>query len=281
MTKLASSLRAAVDRSPVDLLDAWFLASRIECPSLDPEPARVVVDQLQRALVGRLSTAGRLPVRERLAHMRDVFYDVGHFSGGTADPADARHSLAHTVIERRQGIPVSLAILYILLARGSGLEVFGVGFPGHFLLRVPADTGEDGPAIIVDPVDGRELTPDEIRLLWAEHGGDAPWHDEVLRPCSSRQIVGRVLNNLRNIYIETHSHPQARAAVDALIALGVNPVENLRYRGLLAFAMEDTPSALRDLEAYISHTQHSGTTEERQHVQDQLMTIRRRVAAMN
>ena len=284
MTSLFPALQAVLSEEHVDLARAALTIGRIECPRLDAAPAMRELDRLAGRVRAELDATPLAPVRTRIAAINRVLYDLEDFRGNVDHYDDVRNSLLHVVVERRLGIPISLAAVYMTVARKAGLEVFGVGFPGHFLLRVPADAGDDGAdAIIIDPFDaGRELDDLDLRRLLARHRGEMPWNDALLLPCSTRQIVVRMLNNLKRIYVAGRSFPQAWLTTDLLVAVEATDPEDIRDRGLLAYHLGDFAGALHNLEAYVQMTgQVREDNEERTRLWEHLTTLRRRVASMN
>jgi len=282
---LAVELQALLDREPLDLAAAALVVAKIEYPRLDP---RVTIDQLNalgdRAArqIDRLEDA---PVRTRLAELSRFLYAEVGFAGDRAHYGDFRNSLLNVVVERRLGIPISLALVYTEVSRRCGIEVFGVSFPGHFLVRVPDDAGrEGGDAIILDPFGGgREM--DELachELLERQIGESVAFDQSLLAPCTGRQWLARMLNNLKRTYVEQRSFPQALLATELLYAVDPASGTGLRDRGLLAYHLDDFPSALRDLEQYLRlRNWQERDREERDRVVEHVKTLRGRVAGLN
>jgi regulator of sirC expression with transglutaminase-like and TPR domain len=284
VTSLLPALLAVLSEEHIDLAQAALTISRIECPRLDPAAPRRELDRFAKRVRAELESTPLAPVRARIAAVNRVLFDLEGFRGNTDHYDDVRNSLLHVVIERRLGIPISLAAVYMTVARQAGLEVFGVGFPGHFLLRVPADAGDAGAdAIILDPFDGgRELDELDLRRLLARHRRDMPWNDALILPCSTRQIIVRMLNNLKRIYVAGRSFQQAWLTTDLLVAVAATEPEDIRDRGLLAYHLGDFTGALHNLEAYVQMTgQAREDNEERTRLWEHLTTLRRRVASMN
>ena len=156
------------------------------------------------------------------------------------------------MLDRRLGIPISLAVVYLEIGRRAGLRLEGVNFPGHFLVRAPAGAGEMED-LIVDPFHaGAILSEVDCRHLLRQHLGEEAAFDHGLLATATRQhIVVRMLVNLKRLYVRMRSFPQARAIADLLLAVDPSALAELRDRGLLAYHMEDFAAALKDLEAYL------------------------------
>jgi regulator of sirC expression with transglutaminase-like and TPR domain len=285
MTALRTEFHALLSHEPIDLTRAVLAMARVEYPSLDAEPTLAVLDDLGRRAAERLTPLDRAPVRARIAALNHLLFDEARFSGNRTCYADFRNSLLNDVVARRLGIPISLAVVYMHVARRAGLEVLGVSFPGHFLMTVPGDAGDDGRApVVLDPFDGgAELDERACRRLFVRHAGaDAAFAPSLLRPCTGRALVTRMLSNLKRAYVDARSFPQALAVTELLLAAVPSDTPQLRDRGLLAYHLDDDVAALRDLEDYIRlrlWTDHD--REERDQIRDHIRTLRRRVATLN
>jgi regulator of sirC expression with transglutaminase-like and TPR domain len=166
-----------------------------------------------------------------------------------------------------------------------------VNFPGHFLVRALQDLHTDDPndGLIVDPFhEGAILNEQDCRkLLRHQMGNETAWEPELLARATRRQILVRMLLNLKRLYVKWRSFPQARMVTDLLLTLTPNPVTELRDRGLLAYHMNDFPAALRDLEEYLKRSKtRSGEVatdqrEEDEKVWEHVKALRRRVAGLN
>jgi regulator of sirC expression with transglutaminase-like and TPR domain len=178
------------------------------------------------------------------------------------------------------------------IARRAGVEVQGVSFPGHFLMRVPLGARDlNSPALILDAFNGgAELDEAACRRLLGTQLGQLEGSDEVARldpallePCTSRQMLARMLNNLKRIYVDLRSFPQAHAVTDLLIALDPMVHTERRDRGLLAYHLDNYVSALQDLEDYLRLNSWSAKSEREEHDQiwEHVKTLRRRVAGLN
>jgi regulator of sirC expression with transglutaminase-like and TPR domain len=280
-SSLADEIDAALESGSGGLTRAALLVSRVESPRVALAPAMAAIDALSARAEDRAARAG-LSRRGRIAAINALLYDEAGFRGDRNHYDDVRNSLLTMVLERRLGIPVSLAVVYIAVARRAGLDVHGVSFPGHFLLRVDGD--DEDTAIILDPFDaGRELDAADQRALLARHAGeDATLDARVLEPCANRAIVVRMLNNLKRLYVGARSFPQAWHVTDLLVALDNGQPEDVRDRGLLAYHLDDFPGALRDLERYLGTPgPMREETAERRQIWEHVSALRRRVAGLN
>jgi regulator of sirC expression with transglutaminase-like and TPR domain len=187
----------------LDLERAALLIAEAEYRGLDVARYVAMLDDLgaqaRLQMVKSGLRPGKAPVSLALNTILNLVYrDLG-FRGNVADYYDPRNSFLNDVLVRRTGIPISLAVVLMAVARRAGLKLEGVSFPCHFLVRAVA---ENGVPLFIDPFDGRILPREEIQAMWEELTGDpaSVVDEQALAPASSRQIIARILNNLRNIY---------------------------------------------------------------------------------
>ena len=288
---LAEQLAAAADRPGPDLAAPAFLIARLEYKRLDPGPYLDRLDQWGDAAFHRIAAdpGHEAPLAARVAALNQFLFTELGFSGNREQYEDPRNSCLNEVLDRRTGIPITLSLVYIEVARRSGVRAEGVNFPGHFLVRVLHDlhTDDPGDGLIVDPFHaGAILNEHDCRLLLHRHmGEEAAWAPELLARATRRQILVRMLLNLKRLYVKWRSFPQARVITDLLLALSPSAVTELRDRGLLAYHMNDFPAALRDLEEYLKLSKMSEADEDlkkdNQQVWEHVKALRRRVASLN
>ena len=272
------------------LAEPALLIAQLGYPRLDPAPWLARLEEMGLAAAERLSATelsatphGPIDIINRY-----LFKDQG-FAGNTADYDDARNSFLNQVLERRTGIPITLALVYIEVARRAGVRVEGVNFPGHFLLRFPFGLeGDHDSAVFIDPFHGGAvLSETDCRALLRQHAGDtATFEPRLLAPATKQQILVRMLVNLKRIYVRMRSFPQGRAISELLLAINPSALSELRDRGLLAYHLNDHTAALRDLETYLKFVSRGDDDteegrEERTEIWDHVKALRRRVASLS
>ena len=279
---LADRLRAVLGRPPVDLARAALLIAEIERPGLDAGRSLALLDALGARASERLAPLAEVSIEGRLDVLSTLLFEDEAFAGNKAHYGDFRNSLLDAVLDRRLGIPITLALVYLEVAGRAGVDVRGVACPGHFLMTTE---GTDGNPVILDPFErGTRLDEQGCRRLLARHLGDAAqFSPALLAPCSSRHLLARLLTNLKRAYIEARSFPHARQAVDLLLTVDPTVVSERRDRGLLAYHMDDVQAALPDLEHYLDATEPGtrSAREERRRLEEHVKTLRRRVASLN
>jgi regulator of sirC expression with transglutaminase-like and TPR domain len=220
--------------------------------------------------------------------LNQFLFEDEQFAGNDAQYDDPRNSLLNEVLDRRTGIPITLALVYIEVARRAGIEVEGVNFPGHFLLRCRGREGTRYSADLIIDAHHRGALLDEAMcrdLLARNVGDEVMWHPRLLVHATKLQILTRMLLNLKRSYVLLYSFPQARDVTELLLAIDPAAITELRDRGLLAYHLNDLPSALRDLESYLQLSRGASLDEEEREEQgriwEHVKTLKRRVASFN
>ena len=207
--------------------------------------------------VGELVARAR-PIVEQAAsparagiQLNHWLFEIEGYRGNQDHYDDLRNSFLDQVLVRRRGLPITLSILYVEIARRLGLEAYGVGFPGHFLAKV-VTSGESMPEVIVDPFFGRVLTVDDcLERLRAATGEDVPFDPEWVRPATAREIWIRMLNNLKLLYLRQGDGLAALGCFDRILVLEPTAAHELRDRGLLLERLDCLHAAVDDLTRYI------------------------------
>jgi regulator of sirC expression with transglutaminase-like and TPR domain len=272
---LVERIVEAADRPGPDLAAPAFLIARLEYPRLDAGPYSEIGHDA--------------PLAARVDVLNKYLFTELAFSGNREHYDDPRNSCLNQVLDKRMGIPISLALVYIEVGRRAGIRIEGINFPGHFLARALQDLHTDDPdeGLIVDPFHaGAILTEADCRSLLQRHmGEDAAWEPSLLARATRRQILIRMLLNLKRLYVRMRSFPQARQVTDILLALQPSSISELRDRGLLAYHMNDVFHALKDLEQYLKMArlleQDEEQRKETEQVWEHVKTLRRRAAQMN
>jgi regulator of sirC expression with transglutaminase-like and TPR domain len=284
---LASALISASNAPGASLARATLLIARIEYPRLDPEPYISRLDAMgeaaRRAIARHLDVTGDTSTLSGVRALNDYLFEELQFVGNRDNYEDPRNSCLNEVLDRRTGIPITLSVVYMEVARRAGLQVDGVNFPGHFLVRCPEQKGH----LIIDPFHaGALLSEHKCRLLLQKHvGNEVAFSKSLLAPATREQIVVRMLLNLKRIYVNMRSFPQARDVTELLLAITPSALSELRDRGLLAYHLNDVTSALRDLQTYLKLASmgeiDKDQREEHQQIWEHVKTLRRRVASLN
>jgi regulator of sirC expression with transglutaminase-like and TPR domain len=232
----------------VNLAEAALLVAAEEYADLDVRAYLVRLDEMGVALRQRLEEEPR-PERAIMALNRYLFQEQG-FRGNTERYYDARNSYLNDVIDRKIGIPITLSTVYMEVARRAGLEVEGVGLPGHFVVRVQMPSR----ALLVDPFHGGSLLTERDcqERLDRIFDGKVKLEPKMLRPCRRKDMLERILRNLKAIYLRDQDKDRALRVVDLLVRIQPGSAEDLRDRGVLYAALDCYGLAARDLESYLA-----------------------------
>ena len=256
----------------INLARAALLVAAEEDGSCDVEASLDALARMGREARERVGGERYAPV---VALNRYVFEELG-FTGNREHYYDPRNSLLNRVVERRTGIPITLSIVYMELGRLAGLEVEGVGMPGHFIVRA---RGAEGAPVLVDPFNREIVDEDDCQHRLDEvYGGQVPLTTEHLRGVSKREILIRLLTNLKSVYAQGQLHRRALATVERILLLAPHALSERRDRGLLLAQLERLPEAAADVQAYLRLNENAPDVES---LREQLKKIQARQAMLN
>lgn len=238
------------------LLEATAAVAQDEYPELDLQQLLAQVDQMLLRLQRRLpADAGPL---ERLHRLNRFFFGDLAFGGNVNHYYDPDNSYLNRVLERRRGIPITLGVLWLELAQGLGLSARGINFPGHFLVKVSLAQGQ----VLIDPFTGQSLSREDLseRLepFRRRHGLVDEFEPPVelyLQPAPERQILARVLRNLKDIQRQAADWPRLLQVLERLVILLPGDWSERRDRGLALADLGRLDEARADLEIYLQHAE--------------------------
>ena len=246
------------DDLAVDLARAALMVARFEYPTLKIDDSLGRLQALADAVSPRLE-ADRSP-SSVIQILSDFLFDQEGFRGNTEDYYDPRNSFLNDVIERKKGIPITLSIVYLDLARRLGLPLFGVGLPGHFVVK-----HDDGDTLLyVDPFYGGEILD---RIGCAERAGSVlgkqvAAKDIDFSAVSERAVIQRMLGNLRGIYTTGEQYRKAADVLYLLSALDPVNAELHKQRALMHYQIRDLARARRDFEQYLALSPDASDADE-------------------
>jgi regulator of sirC expression with transglutaminase-like and TPR domain len=271
----ATLVRSEIEDESVDILRAALTLSRIHEPALDMERYVHRVDELAARVAVKIDDPDD-PV-QIIAAMNDVLFREEMFRGNTVDYYSPRNSFLHDVLDRRLGIPITLALVYMEVARRVGFQLFGVGMPGHFLLK---HYDVDGHSILIDAFErGSIVTEDDCRQkLDSIYSGQVALQPEFLLPVTRRQMLTRILNNLRSIYLSQRDFRRAVQVVDLILVIYPRSPEDMKQRAVLRYNLNDFRGALSDFEEYVKMSPDASDAEE---IRQTALSLRRSMAMMN
>lgn len=266
---------AAQPDAAIDLAHAALLVAAEERPGTDVDEYRARLLGLGLAARGRVALSPDAPVE---ALNRFVFQELG-FAGNRQNYYDPRNSLLTFVLDERRGIPITLSVVYMELGRRAGLEVEGVGLPGHFLVRATARVGGAVETVLVDPFNARVATEEDCQeLLDTVYAGQVTLSEEHLRAASTREILARVLRNLKAVHAQTRRFRRALAAVERILLLDPGAIDERRDRAALLSQLGRYAESAADFEAYLAA---APTAADAELVREQLRKVWAQLAGLN
>lgn len=248
----------------IPLFEAALSIAQDAEPQLDLTMPQLQLDVLAEKLKRRLSNDASDIQKLRL--LNHFFYFELGFSGNINDYYHPDNSYIHRVIATRRGIPISLAVVYMELAQQIGLDVKGISFPGHFLMKLSVQSGE----IILDPFNGASLSREDLEqrlepYLMHHDGLNTIPLGDYLHTAQPREILVRMLRNLKSLFIENADWHHLLDVQQRLLVLIPDDVIELRDRGLAYARLECARPALDDLERYLAQRPHAPDSESIRH----------------
>jgi len=267
---------AALADDQIDLVEGALLIAKSAYAELDIEDYVARIDALGQVLRDRFSADAT--IAERIGALNRFLFEEQGFAPNAQDYYDPRNSYLNEVLERRTGIPITLSIVYMEVGRRVGLPLEGVPFPGHFLVKCPLEQG----LVVLDPyAGGQSLTISELQARVPDSiGGEVSRAIVVkmLTSATSRQILARMLRNLKSIYLEKEDYLRALPIIHWLLMLVPGDAGEVRDRGIAYVKLECFRAAVTDFESYLTLSPDAHDLEE---IRGQLIELRRSAARLN
>ena len=270
------------DDGHIDLARACLMVAQDVYPGLDVERYLGEIERMALRLRGSIGPQGG--AEERVVALNRYLFEELGYRGNAGDYYDPRNSYLNEVMDRRTGIPITLAVLYMELGRRAGLPLEGVSFPGHFLVRLRLRAG----MLVLDPFSGgAPLSEDELRerlqrvipegFVDRLPVAELPL-EEFLEPATKRQILARLLRNLKGIYRERDKPEQMLDVLNRMLVVAPESSAELRDRGIVYQRLECYRAALKDLSAYVEREPEAPDFDD---VRERLMELSALCARLN
>jgi regulator of sirC expression with transglutaminase-like and TPR domain len=213
---------------------------------------------------------------ETVGKINTLLFETLGFRGNTGDYYDPRNSFFNDVLDRRVGIPITLSTVYLEVTRRLKFPIVGVGMPGHFIVKF-ADRYDE---FFLDPFErGKILTREDCqRKLHEMYGDSLEFHERLLGRVTNRQILSRMLNNLKLIYLKAQAFDKGLAIVDMMLMTNPDDCEQFRDRGLLRLQLRQFEAATKDLNQYLTSCP---AAHDREEIENHLKELKRIQAMMN
>jgi regulator of sirC expression with transglutaminase-like and TPR domain len=258
----------------IPLAEAALIMACEEYPQLELSPYLDMLDHIAE-VAGERRRSAEDP-RATVEIINSVLFEKFGFRGNADDYYDPRNSFFNDVLDRRIGVPITLSAVYIEVSRRLRFPIAGVGMPGHFIVKY-FDPREE---FFIDPYNqGEILSRDDCRERIHQQYGDAlEFNDRLLGRATNRQILWRMLNNLKDIYLKGHATDKCLSIVDMMLMVDSEDPAQFRDRGLLRLQLRQFQGARRDLEHYL---QHSPNAQDREEIENHIKELKRIRALMN
>ena len=264
LSRIFAGQLAPLDRAALEL-------ARIEFPNLDPQPTLDLLDHFADEILRRINQ-GR---GEFLTVALDYLFTELGFQGNSADYYNPRNSCLNIVVASRSGIPISLAVVYMEVARRLGEDLRGIPLPGHFV----TEYRKRGFSVFLDPFSGRCLSRAEcVALVREVSGTEIDEDDPAFAPAPPPHSLVRMLNNLRVIYFQRRTWPKLLAVLNWLCAADPRSGDWLRQRAVAHSELKRFGLARQDLESYLALFP---AADDKEQVEGQIRLLSRMQAASN
>jgi regulator of sirC expression with transglutaminase-like and TPR domain len=259
------------------LLDrAALLLAAEEYPAMQVDEYIAQLDALAEDARRRMTLGELFDPLECATALATYLFDEGRFTGNDKDYFDARNSFLNDVMDRGIGIPITLSVVFIEVARRLGIKLFGIGMPGHFLVKHSDDNRE----VFFDPFNGgRVLTEADCRAMIEKlYNGRVSFEYSFLHAVTKKQILTRMLQNLKNVYASASDLHKLLGVIERLLILTPDALLEIRDRGLTYYGLKKYSQARADLETYLRRIPHAG---DKNKIKEVLSDVRQRQAQLN
>jgi regulator of sirC expression with transglutaminase-like and TPR domain len=258
-----------LSRGNFSLAEACLLIAQDAYPDLDVRHCLARIDALAATVKSRLP--GDAFAEQKVVVLNRYLFNELRFSGNVEDYYDPRNSYLNEVLARRTGVPITLSILYMEIGQRLGLRFQGVSFPGHFLVKLRVSGGQ----LVLDPFSSGEAQSESdlrgrlAQVVRTREVDDLPI-SQFLEAATPRQILARVLRNLKGIYLQSNDAQKTLEVMQRMVLVAPDAAEEVRDRGLAYRNLEAYRAALADLQDYLDRRPEAPDAEE----------IKARVAAL-
>jgi regulator of sirC expression with transglutaminase-like and TPR domain len=219
----------------------------------------VLIEKLKHRITSEMAGIQKLQI------LKNYFYKELGFGPNRNDYYDPNNSYIHTVLETRRGIPISLALIFMEMGQQIGLNIKGVSFPNHFMVRLSLPQGE----VILDPLTGTSLSKQELQEMLDPYLDAQGYRGEYqlplsafLRSSSPREILSRFLRNLKAIYTQQERWERLLGVQQRLVILLPDAIEEIRDRGLALAQLDYIRPAIEDMQKYVNESQDATDVDE-------------------
>jgi regulator of sirC expression with transglutaminase-like and TPR domain len=260
--------------SDINLAEAALIIAAEEYPRLDVALYMEKLENFGNRLRERTESA--TTTADIIASLNATIFDELGFQGNRENYYDPRNSFLNEVIDRRTGIPITLSLIYIEVARQIGFPIHGIGLPGHFIVGY-FNPDED---FFIDVFNGGRLLSENALadLVAGMSGGRVQFNATHLLPVTRKQILTRMLSNLLGIYAGSQDYRRAIASIERILLLIPDSLPHIRDYGLLLAHIDKNSSAIEQLERYL---QQMPDAEDAETIKEQIKKLKQAQARLN
>ncbi len=262
------------DEHGLELDRAALLIAAEEYPNLNVEESLSLLDQISEQ--ARAQDDFFADPLTRIMRLSNFLFDELEFRGNAENYYDVRNSFLNDVITRRTGIPITLSVLMMEVGRRIGLRLFGVGMPGHFLVKYVDEEQE----IFADPFHGGRIVDEDRcrQLIEQMYDGRMPFSLSFLHAVTKKQILSRMLQNLKGVYAKANDHYKLLGLIERALMINPDSAAEFRDRGSANFALRRYVEARRDFENYLRQLPEASDAAR---IKSLLAELRQRQAQLN
>lgn len=261
MAQALEKFSELLSRGNFSMAEACLLIAQDAYPGLDVPHYLSSIDTLAKKVKSRLP--GDAFTEQKVVVLNRYLFDELKYSGNVDDYYDPRNSYLNQVLERKTGVPITLSILYMEIGQRLGLRIQGVSFPGHFLVKLRVSGGQ----LVLDPfASGEAQSETDLRgrLAQVVRGRDADDLpiSQLLEAATPRQILARLLRNLKGIYLQSDDAQKTLDVMQRMVLVAPDAAEEVRDRGLAYYRLEGFRAALADLQDYLERRPEAPDADE-------------------
>lgn len=264
---------AQLENDQIDLAEGALLIAKDAYADLDIETYLKQLNQMATELQSQIGE--KTDTSEQISHLNRYLFEAKGFAGSSQENYyDARNSYLNEVLERKIGIPITLSIVYIEIGKRIGLPLVGVGFPGHFIVK------HRNLEAVIDPFQGGQILSDEdlserLRQIFRQ---SVPMHPRFLQAVTNKEILARMLRNLRQIYFRAEEYEKAVRAAEQITWLAPQSAQDYRDLGYLYYQVNAYAKSLNSFNTYLRLSEDPPDREE---ISRNIRVLTQQIAKLN
>ena len=264
---------AQIENDQIDLATGALLIAKDAYADLDVKAYLQQLDQMAEELQSQIGEEA--DTSEQISHLNRYLFEAQGFAGSSQENYyDARNSYLNHVLERKIGIPITLSVVYIEIGKRIGLPLVGVGFPGHFIVK------HRYLETVIDPFEKGQILSDEdlserLTQIFRE---SVPMHPHFLQTVTNKEILARMLRNLRQIYFRQEEYEKAARAAERITWLAPQSAQDYRDLGYLYYQVN---AYAKSLDSFNTYLRLSDDPPDREEIHRNIRVLTQQIARLN